>query len=251
MEAEDKPVFLQRKVRLPGKIQKVFLPGILLFFFTGLQEGSIICLSEKQTVKEKIAMNLEEQRQFILSGAMYNDLTPELVAARERTVLLTNEYNNSFGKSAEEREAILKKLLKSAGKDVHFEPSFRCEFGHNISIGDHFYANFDCIMLDGGEIEIGDHVLFGPRVGIYTSNHAMNPQERAAGACYAKKVKIGNNVWVGAGVHINQGVTIGDNAIIGSGSVVTKDIPANVIAAGVPCRVIREITEEDITGYEP
>lgn len=196
-------------------------------------------------------MNLEEQRQFILAGNMYNDLTEELVKARENTVLLTNEYNASFGRPAEEREAILRKLLKSIGTDVYFEPSFRCEFGYNISIGAHFYANFDCVMLDGGGIEIGDHVLFGPRVGIYTSNHAVDAWERVNGACYARPVKIGNYVWVGAGVHINPGVTIGDNSIIGSGSVITKDIPANVIAAGVPCKVIREITEADKTGYRP
>ena len=196
-------------------------------------------------------MTLEEQRNFILSGAMYNDLTPELIAARERTVVLTNEYNESFGKPAEEREAILKRLLKSIGKGVYFEPTFRCEFGYNITIGNNFYANFDCVMLDGGGIEIGDNVLFGPHVGVYTSNHALAAEERIAGACYAKKVKIGNNVWIGAGVHINQGVTIGDNTVIGSGSVVTRDIPANVIAAGVPCKVIREITEKEKTGWKP
>ena len=196
-------------------------------------------------------MTLEEQRQFILEGNMYNDLTEELVKVRENTVLLTNEYNASFGKPAAEREAILVRLLKSMGSGVYFEPNFRCEFGYNISIGNNFYANFDCVMLDGGGIEIGDNVLFGPRVGIYTSNHAADAWERTHGACYAKKVKIGRNVWVGAGVHINPGVTIGENTIIGSGSVVTKDIPANVIAAGVPCKVIRAITEEDKTGYRP
>ncbi|HEY5524499.1 MAG TPA: sugar O-acetyltransferase [Clostridium sp.] len=195
-------------------------------------------------------MNLEEQKQVILSGKMYNDLTQELIQARENTVFLTNEYNNNFGKSKYEREEILKKLLKSIGKGVHFEPNFRCEFGFNITIGDNFYANFDCVMLDGGEINIGNNVLFGPRVGIYTSNHATNAKERVAGGCYAKSVQIGNNVWIGAGVNINQGVTVGDNTIIGSGSVITKSIPANVIAAGVPCKVIREITEEDRTGFE-
>ncbi len=196
-------------------------------------------------------MTIEEQRSFILSGALYNDLTPELVKARENTVFLTNEYNASFGKPAAEREVILRKLLKSIGENVHFEPTFRCEFGYNITIGSHFYANFDCVLLDGGCIDIGDHVLFGPRVGIYTSNHATDAWERIHGACYAKPVKIGNNVWVGAGVHINQGVTIGDNTIIGSGSVVTKDIPANVIAAGVPCKVIHAITDADKTGWTP
>ena len=182
---------------------------------------------------------------------MYNDLTKELVELREKAVFLTNEYNASFGKPQAEREAILKTLLKSIGTNVHFEPTFRCEFGCNISIGSSFYANFDCVMLDGGGIEIGDNVLFGPRVGIYTSNHAADAWERVNGACYAKPVKIGNNVWVGAGVHINQGITIGDNTIIGSGSVLTKDIPANVVAAGIPCKVIREITDKDKTGYRP
>lgn len=195
-------------------------------------------------------MELEKQRQFILEGNMYNDLTPELIQARERAVLLTNEYQESYGKPQQEREAILKKLLKSIGTNVYFEPTFRCEFGYNISIGNDFYANFDCVMLDGGSIEIGDHVLFGPRVGIYTSNHAIDPIERAEGGCYAKGVKTGNHVWIGAGVHINQGVTIGDNTIIGSGSVVTKSIPANVIAAGVPCKVIRAITKKYKTGYQ-
>lgn len=195
-------------------------------------------------------MNLEEQRQYILNGNMYNDLTPELIKAREKTVWLTNEYNASFGQPPEIRENLLKQLFDSVGSNVHFEPTFRCEFGFNISIGSHFYANFDCVMLDGGGIEIGDHVLLGPKVGIYTSNHAIDAEERIAGGCYAKKVTIGDHVWVGAGVHINQGVTIGCNSIIGSGSVVTKDIPDHVIAAGVPCKVIREITEEDKTGFQ-
>lgn len=196
-------------------------------------------------------MTLQEQMALILSGRMYNDLTPELVRAREDTVFLTNKYNESFGRPKQEREAILKELLGKVGTDVHFEPTFRCEFGCNISIGNNFYANFDCVMLDGGGIEIGNNVLLGPRVGIYTSNHAADAWERTHGACYAKPVKIGNNVWIGAGVHINQGVTIGDNSIIGSGSVVTKDIPASVVAIGVPCKVLREITPNDKTGYLP
>lgn len=194
-------------------------------------------------------MNLEEQKQLILSGRMYNDLTPELIHARENAVILTNEYNASFGKAQQERLQILKKLLKEVGDAVHFEPNFRCEFGFNITIGHNFYANFDCVILDGGGVEIGNNVLFGPRVGIYTSNHAINAYERVAGACYAKPVRIGHRVWVGAGVHINQGVTIGENAIIGAGSVVTSDVPPNVIAAGVPCRVIRPITDNDKSGF--
>lgn len=195
--------------------------------------------------------SLEDQFSWMRTGQMYNDLTPELVGAREQAVLLTNEYNGSFSRPASEREAILGRLLGSVGSRVHFEPAFRCEFGRNIHIGNNFYANFDCVMLDGGGIYIGDDVLLAPRVGIYTSNHALDPQERAAGGCFARPVNIGNRVWIGAGAHLNPGVSIGEGSIIGSGSVVTADIPAGVIAAGVPCKVIRAITGEDRTGFRP
>jgi maltose O-acetyltransferase len=194
-------------------------------------------------------MTLEDQRRHMLSGSMYDDLTPELVGARAEAVALTNLYNASIGRPAAEREAILKRLLGGVGEGAFMEPDFRCEFGFNIFIGKAFFANFDCIILDGATVTIGDHVLFGPRVGIYTANHAIDPEERAAGGCYARPVTIGDRVWVGAGVHINQGVTIGAGAIIGSGSVVTRDVPPNVVAAGVPCRVIREITDADRTGF--
>lgn len=194
-------------------------------------------------------MNLDQQRARILAGAVYNDLTDELVQARERAVIATDRYNASFGQPAEVREALLRDLLRHAGTGAFFEPTFRCEFGYNISVGDGFYANFDCVMLDGGGITIGDQVLLGPRVGIYTTNHALDPAERAAGACVAKPVVIGSRVWIGGGVTINPGVTIGDGAVIGSGSVVTSDIPARTVAAGVPARVIRPITEADRTGY--
>ena len=194
-------------------------------------------------------MNLQEQKERIVSGKMYNDQTEELVNARKETVFLTNQYNQSYGEAPEVREAILKKLLGSMGKNPFFEPNFRCEFGFHIHLGDNFYANFDCVMLDGGGIYIGDDVLFGPRVGIYTCRHAYWHEERAKGACFGKPVKIGNKVWIGAGVHIDQGVTIGDNTIIGAGSVITRDVPANVVAAGVPCKVIRTITEAEKTDY--
>lgn len=194
-------------------------------------------------------MTFEEQKARLLSGKMYNDLTQELVDARKRAVDLTDEYNASYGESPEVREAILRKLVKHAEEGAFFEPGFRCEFGFNITLGKNFYANFGCVMLDPGEIIIGDNVLFGPRVSIYTARHAFNAQERAAGACYAKPVKIGNNVWVGGGVHMDHGITIGDNTVIGAGSVITHDIPSNVVAAGVPCRVIREITEDEATDY--
>ena len=189
-------------------------------------------------------MTLEERVRKMVSGEMYNDISPELLPLRRRAVLLAKEYNEAYGKSQEEREAILRKLMKSVGEGVHLEPDFRCEFGMNITLGDGFFANYDCVMLDCGEIIIGDHVLFGPRVGVYTANHAADPWERANGACYTKPVKIGNNVWVGAGVHINPGVTIGDNVVIAAGAVVTKDVPSNCLVGGVPARVIRALEND-------
>lgn len=193
--------------------------------------------------------DLDRQFAHMRTGQMYNDLSPELVAARQQAVLLANAYNEAFAGPADERQALLRRLLGSMGSRVHFEPGFRCEFSRNIHIGDNFYANFDCIMLDGGGIHIGNDVLLAPRVGIYTANHAIDATERAAGGCFAKPVRIGNRVWIGAGCHLNPGVTIGDDSIIGSGSVVTRDIPPGVIAAGVPCRVVRAITEQDKTGF--
>lgn len=190
-------------------------------------------------------MEDEKLWQRMLSGKMYNDLSSELMRKRNDVVLLTNRYNRSYGEAQRVRESILRDILVGMGENVNFEPDFRCEFGSNIFIGNNFFANFDCVILDCNRIVIGNNVLFGPRVGLYAGNHATHPEDRVAGGCYSKPITIGDNVWVGAGVHIMGGVTIGRNSIIGAGSVVTKDIPENVIAAGVPCRMIREITEED------
>lgn len=176
---------------------------------------------------------LGKQTHRMQCGMMYNDLDPELMRARQKTMALTTAYAQSYSQSPAKREALLAKILGKVGKNVHFEPTFRCEFGKNISIGDNFFANFDCIMLDGAKITIGNNVLFGPRVGIYTADHAIDKTERQLGDCQAKPV------------------TIGDNTVIGSGSVVTHDIPSNVVAYGDPCRVARKITAADKTGYDP
>jgi maltose O-acetyltransferase len=160
-------------------------------------------------------------------------------------------YNRSAGRPPDEREALVSRLLEGTGNRVHFEPTLRCEFGFNIRIGNDFYANFDCVMLDGGGVTIGDNVLFGPRVSIFTSNHVLDPTERAAGACIARPVVIGDNVWIGGDVTINPGMTIASGGVIGSGSVLTKDVPASVIAAGVPDRVIKPITDADKVGSQP
>ncbi|NHO57844.1 sugar O-acetyltransferase [Acetobacter lambici] len=196
-------------------------------------------------------MTLAERMAFIRTGAMYNDLAPELVRARADAVVLSNRYNASSGRPQAEREGVLRTLLGGIGQQVHFEPALRCEFGCNITIGNNFYANFDCILLDAAPITIGDNVLFGPRVGLYSANHALDAQERAAGGCYARPITIGQDVWLGAGVHVTPGVHIGAGSIIGAGSVVTRDVPAGVVAAGVPCRVLRALTPADRTGFVP
>ena len=196
-------------------------------------------------------MNLTEQFAHMATGAMYDDLTPELIAARVEAVQAIDVYNRSYGRPAEEREALLRWIVGSMGREVSLEPTFRCEFGRNIHLGSHFFANFDCVMLDGAPISIGDNVLLGPKVGLYTSNHALDPRERADGACRARPITIGDDVWIGGNVTALPGVTIGSGSVVGGGSVVTRSIPPGVIAAGNPARVIRDVTEADRTNYRP
>ncbi|WP_300723789.1 sugar O-acetyltransferase [uncultured Alistipes sp.] len=145
----------------------------------------------------------------------------------------------------EEREAILRDLFGHLGEGCTLHSPFHCDFGTQIRIGDGFVGNFNLTILDEAPVTIGDRVLIGPNVGIYTVSHALQPDQRAEGIMRSLPVRIGNDVWIGGHVVITQGVTIGDGAVIGAGSVVTHDIPARVIAAGNPCRVLRPITEED------
>lgn len=185
------------------------------------------------------------------TGAMYDDLTPDLIAARTRAVLATDAYNASYGQPQQAREALLREVLGTVGAGASLEPTFRCEFGSNIHLGERFFANFDCVMLDGAPITIGDDVLLAPKVGLYTSNHALDPGERAAGACRALPIAIGDAVWIGASTIVLPGVTIGAGAVVGAGSVVTRDIPPRVVAAGNPARPVRKITDADRTDYAP
>ena len=137
------------------------------------------------------------------------------------------------------------------GTNVSFEPTFRCEFGRNIHLGSNFFANFDCVLLDGAPITVGDGVLFGPKVGLYTSNHSLDPEERAAGACWARPITIGDDVWIGGAVTILPGVSVGDGAVVGGGSVVTCDVPPRTVFAGNPGRVLRHVSDADRSGYRP
>ena len=181
----------------------------------------------------------------MLAGLPSDDRDEEVEARRLVAKRLFRAYNRTTETDVEVREKIKTELFRSVGKNVFIEPDFICELGSNITIGDNVFINFGCIIFDMGEVTIGNNAMFGPRVGIYTTNHAFDAEERIANVVVSKPIHIGNRVWLSADVKIVQGVTIGDNSIIGAGSVVTKDIPPNVIAAGNPCRVIREITEKD------
>ena len=183
------------------------------------------------------------------NGQMYNDFDDDLFQRRVAAKKLFRVYNRTEDEDVELRKSIMKELFKKLGENVWIEPDFRCEFGRNITIDDNVYINFGCVILDCADVFIGANTLLGPNVGIYPVNHAIDAQERINGGCCAKPVHIGRNVWFGGDVKVLAGVTIGDNTVIGTGSIVTKDIPANVIAVGNPCKVLRQITDADKTEY--
>ena len=190
-------------------------------------------------------------KELMLMGELYklnddNDLNEDFMRARR----LTRLFNSMTEEQMEERKEIIKELFKSTGENVHVEQTFHCDYGCHISVGENFYANYDCIMVDVCEIIIGDNVLLAPRVGIYTAGHPIDAAVRNEGLEFGKPVIIGDNVWIGGNAVINPGVTIGSGVVIGSGSVVTKDIPDHVVAVGNPCRVLRKINEEDKIYWE-
>ena len=151
------------------------------------------------------------------------------------------KYNYTRPSNKKRREKLLRKIFGSLGKNPYVEPNIFCGFGSNIKAGDNLFINNDCVFVDPNEIIMGDNVMIGPQCGFYTALHPLDAETRIKGYESAKPIKIGNNVWIGGGVKVLPGVTIGDNAVIGAGSVVTKDIPANSLAYGNPCRVIRQI----------
>jgi maltose O-acetyltransferase len=178
----------------------------------------------------------------MLAGELYDPLDPELVKAREQARDLLLALNQSRESARAERLELMQKLLGKAGEDSWIQPPFYCDYGSNIHLGRQVFFNFNCVVLDVCEVKIGDYCLFGPAVQIYTAMHPMNATLRREKE-FAKPVSIGSDVWVGGGAIICPGVTIGSRAVIGAGSVVTRDIPDGVFAAGNPCRVIRAIDE--------
>lgn len=189
------------------------------------------------------------EKEKMLSGKPYKSFGEELLGERQHAKEMIFEFNSLRPNEIEKRNEIIKKLFGKASDNFFIEPPFRCDYGYNIFMGENFYSNYNCTILDCAKVTIGDNVLFAPNVSLFTAGHPIHFEPRNEGFEYAFPITIGNNVWIGGGVIVNPGVTIGDNVVIGSGSVVTKDIPSNVIAAGNPCKIIREITDEDKTKY--
>ena len=163
---------------------------------------------------------------------------------------LCYRYNQCLPSNAEEKEAILNQIIKSKGKNVVITSPFWCDHGCNISIGDNFYSNHNLVITDGASVTFGDNVLVAPNCCFTTAEHAVDAGQRKQGLETAKPIVIGNNVWIGAGAVILAGTVIGENSIIGAGSVVKGEIPANVVAVGVPCKVLRNITAKDKKEYK-
>lgn len=182
------------------------------------------------------------EKDKMLAGELYDPLDAELVKARELARDLCQDLNASREREQERRRAILKQLFGKGGESVWLQPPFFCDYGANIHLGERVFFNFNCIVLDVCVVKIGDYTMFGPAVQIYTATHPMNAELRRKQE-FAKPIEIGSDVWVGGGAIICPGVKIGSKSVIGAGSVVTRDIPNGVFAAGNPCRVVRPITE--------
>ncbi|SES63273.1 maltose O-acetyltransferase [Oceanobacillus limi] len=183
---------------------------------------------------------MKTEKEKMLAGEMYDPTDPILVKEREEIKQKIRKYNLTLD-SDEERVALLKEILGSTGNDVYMEPNIRFDYGYNTYVGETFFANYDCTILDVCEVRFGDNCMLGPSVQIYTATHPLHPTERNSGREFAKPITFGNNVWIGGGAIINPGVTVGDNVVIASGAVVTKDVADNVVVGGNPAKVLKEI----------
>ena len=187
---------------------------------------------------------MRSETEKMLAGELYDPLDPDLVHARDRARDLCQDLNATREADQETRRRILKDLFGSGGDSVWMQPPFFCDYGCHIELGERVFFNFNCVVLDVCSVEIGDFTLFGPAVQILTTMHPWDARQRRSHE-YGKPVEIGSDVWVGGGAIILPGVRIGSRAVIGAGSIVTRDIPAGVFAAGNPCRVVRQIEQED------
>lgn len=185
----------------------------------------------------------------MLAGLPYKAWMDGLSRERLENKKKIYAFNHLEPDRFEEKEKLLKEILGKTGEYVNIEAPFHCDYGYNIEVGENFFANYNFTVLDVGKVRIGANAQIAPNVSIYTAGHPVHPDSRNSGYEYGIDITIGDNVWIGGNVCILPGVTVGDNVVIGAGSVVTKDIPDNVIAAGNPCRILRTITEEDRDFY--
>lgn len=188
-------------------------------------------------------------RDKMKSGRLYTDMGEGLPEERLNCRVLLHKFNNLSPEQEEERERLIKELFGRVGKNAWIEPPARLAYGKNVYIGDDFYANFNMVLVDDIDIHIGNNVMFAPNVTVTATGHPVHSELRKSGAQFSFPVTICDNVWIGSGAVILPGVTIGKNSVIGAGSVVTKDIPQDVVAVGNPCRVLRKITERDRQYY--
>jgi len=177
----------------------------------------------------------------MLLGELYNPTDPDLVLARQQARNAIAAFNHTRAEDTETRQIILTQLLGTVGTNAYIEPPFFCDYGSNIRLGDNVFINFNCVILDPARVTIGDNVMFAPNVQLYTATHPIDHRERNAGLELAKEIEVGSDVWIGGGSILCPGVTVGARSVIGAGSVVTRDIPADVVAVGNPCRVLRSI----------
>lgn len=189
------------------------------------------------------------QKERMLADLPYKAWLDGLSEERSENAKRIYEYNNLPPERWNERTVLLKKILGKTGESINIQPPFRCDYGYNIEVGENFFANYNLIVLDVGKVRIGNNVQIAPNVAIYTAGHPIHPDSRNSGYEYGIDIEIGDNVWIGGNTCIMPGVKIDKNVVIGGGSVVTKDIPDNMIAVGNPCKVIREITEADRDYY--
>lgn len=188
-------------------------------------------------------------RERMTKGQLFTDMCEGLPEERLRGKELMHDFNNTRPSEEARRISLLKEMFGKVGKNPWIEPPVHFAYGSHISVGDNFYANFNLTIIDDCQVTFGNDVFIGPNVTITVTGHPIDAELRNTGQKYAFPVTIGNNVWIGSRAVINPGVTIGDNSVIGSGSVVTRDIPANVVAAGVPCKVLRPVGDRDKEFY--
>lgn len=190
-----------------------------------------------------------DQSQRMAAGLPYKAWMDGLPQRRLEAKKKLYVFNHTPPEEQEASMALLRELFGRTGEDLWIEPIFRCDYGSNIFVGDHFYANYNLTILDVAPVTIGNNVMVAPNVSVFTAGHPIHPQARNSGYEYGRPVTIGDNVWIGGGAILLPGVTVGDNSVIAAGSVVGRDIPSGVVAAGNPCRIVREITDADRDFY--